>query len=100
MDIEIDFGRIMKRMRKLRSQIAPIDGHDRGITMGTHVYQGYGVFTSPTTIEVVEHDKLLGDPTNPILTFNKAVIATGGRPRIPTEEEIPGLCIAPYTINN
>lgn len=98
-DIEIDFGRIMKRMRKLRSQIAPIDGHDRGITMGTHVYQGYGVFTSPTTIEVVEHDKLLGDPTNPILTFNKAVIATGGRPRIPTEEEIPGLCIAPYTTN-
>jgi hypothetical protein len=98
-DIEIDFVRILQRMRKLRSQIAPIDGHDRGITMGTHVYQGYRVFTSPTTIEVVEHDKLLGDPTNPILTFNKAVIATGGKPRIPTEEEIPGLCIAPYTTN-
>ena len=98
-DIEVDFGQIMKRMRKLRSQIAPIDGHVRGITIGTHVYQGYGVFTSPTTIEVVEHDKLLGDPTNPILHFKKAVIATGGRPRIPTEEEIPGLCNSPYTTN-
>lgn len=98
-DIEIDFGQIMNRMRKLRSQIAPIDGHDRGITIGTQVYQGYGVFTSPTTVEVVEHDKLLGDPTNPILRFNKAVIATGGRPRIPTEAEIPGLFDAPYTTN-
>ena len=106
-----------RRMRKLRSQIAPIDGHARGISIGSHVYQGRGVFTAPTSIEVIPHGKSLGEETNPILHFRKAVIATGGRPYVPvapsTNDEdattatattaatttIPGLHSAPYTTN-
>ncbi len=96
-DVKVDFPRIMQRMRRLRAQIAPIDGHDRGSSLGAQTFQGFGVFTSPSTIEVVEHGKSLGDPSNPTLKFRKAVIATGGRPYVP--EGIPGLKDAPYTTN-
>jgi len=89
----------MRRMRKLRSQIAPIDGHERGLSIGTSIYQGRGIFTSPTTIEVIPHGKRVGDVSNPQLSFRKAVIATGGRPYIPSKEDIPGLKDAPYTTN-
>jgi pyruvate/2-oxoglutarate dehydrogenase complex dihydrolipoamide dehydrogenase (E3) component len=117
-ELSINFAQIMRRMRKLRSQIAPIDGHARGISIGSHVYQGRGVFTSPTTIEVIPHGKALGEETNPVLHFRKAVIATGGRPYVPvapstnddeattatattttTTTTIPGLHSAPYTTN-
>jgi len=47
-DVEVDFPRIMQRMRKLRSKIAPVDGHERGSSLGTQTFQGRGVFTSPT----------------------------------------------------
>jgi len=96
-DVEVDFPRIMQRMRKLRSKIAPVDGHERGSSLGTQTFQGRGVFTSPTTIEVVEHGKSLGDASNPTLKFRKAVVATGGRPNVPSN--IVGLAEAPYTTN-
>lgn len=85
-EIQVDFSKIMSRMRKLRSHIAPVDGHDGTITAGAHVYQGRGKFIGPNTIEVN------GIP----LKFKKAVIATGGRPQVPP---IPGLSEAPYTTN-
>jgi len=96
-DVQVDFPKIMERMRKLRSHIAPIDGHDRGSSLGTQTFQGKGVFTSPSTIEVVEHGKSVGDPSNPTLHFRKAVVATGGRPYVP--DTIKGLKDAPYTTN-
>ncbi len=58
---------------------------------GAHVYQGFGKFTGPDTIEV-NHSN--GGKTT--LKFRKAVIATGGRPNIPS---IPGLSEAPFTTN-
>jgi pyruvate/2-oxoglutarate dehydrogenase complex dihydrolipoamide dehydrogenase (E3) component len=73
-------------MRKLRAQIAPVDGHGTSVAAGTHVFQGRGKFMSPNTVQV----------NNLTLTFKKAVIATGGRPMIPN---IPGLKSAPYTTN-
>ncbi|KAL7438545.1 hypothetical protein ACHAXM_006349 [Skeletonema potamos] len=97
LEVNVDFPKIMERMRKLRAQIAPIDGHARGDSLGTQTFQGKGVFTSPSTIEVVEHGKKLGDESNPKLNFRKAVIATGGRPIVP--DNIPGLNEAPYTTN-
>jgi len=96
-EIDVNFTQIMSRMRNLRSKIAPVDGHTRGNTMGTQTFQGYGVFTSKSTIEVVQDGKSLGDVSNPILNFKKAVIATGGRPNVPTN--IKGLKDAPYTTN-
>ncbi len=97
--LSINFSQIMRRMRQLRSQIAPIDGHVRGLSIGTSIYQGRGIFTSPTTIEVIPHGKSIGDGSNPRLSFRKAVIATGGRPYIPSKDDIPGLKDAPYTTN-
>jgi pyruvate/2-oxoglutarate dehydrogenase complex dihydrolipoamide dehydrogenase (E3) component len=95
-EVHVDFPRVMERMRRLRSSIAPVDGHARGNSIGSAVFQGKGVFTSPFTIEVVEYGKKLGDANNPVLRFRKAVIATGGRPSIP---DVLGLAEAPYTTN-
>jgi pyruvate/2-oxoglutarate dehydrogenase complex dihydrolipoamide dehydrogenase (E3) component len=96
-EMSVDFPKIMERMRKLRSDIAPIDGHARGTSIGTQVFQGRGRFVSKDRIEVIEYGKACGDPSNPVLHFDKAVIATGGRPRVPTD--VPGLVDAPYTTN-
>ncbi|KAL7489866.1 hypothetical protein ACHAW6_016193 [Cyclotella cf. meneghiniana] len=95
-DVTVDFAKVMQRMRRLRASIAPVDGHARGASIGSQVFQGKGVFTSPYTIEVVEDGKKLGDANNPVLRFRKAVIATGGRPTIP---DVKGLADAPYTTN-
>ena len=84
--VSIDFGAVMKRMRELRSKIAPADGHAGTTDAGTHVFQGRGRFTGPNTIEV----------NGITLPFKKAVVATGGRPGLPN---IPGLAEAPYTTN-
>ena len=72
-EVDVNFPRVMERMRMLRSQIAPIDGHDRGDSLGTQTFQGKGVFISPSVVEVVEHWKVLGDVSNPRLAFRKAV---------------------------
>jgi pyruvate/2-oxoglutarate dehydrogenase complex dihydrolipoamide dehydrogenase (E3) component len=85
-EIRVDFGAIMRRMRMLRSKIAPADGHAGTTGTGAHVFQGRGRFTGPDTVEV----------NGQTLRFKNAVIATGGRPSIP---DIPGLAQAPYTTN-
>jgi pyruvate/2-oxoglutarate dehydrogenase complex dihydrolipoamide dehydrogenase (E3) component len=87
-NVTVDFGTIMRRLRDKRLAIAPADGHEGTVATGAHVYQGRGVFTSPTTIRVGNDQEL---------TFRTAVIATGGRPVIP--HDIPGLRDAPYTTN-
>lgn len=84
--VDIDFGKIMERLRELRSKIAPVDGHGTTVTAGAHMYQGRGKFTGPNTIQV----------GNETLHFKKAVIATGGRAGIPN---VPGLKESPYTTN-
>jgi pyruvate/2-oxoglutarate dehydrogenase complex dihydrolipoamide dehydrogenase (E3) component len=85
-EITVDFGKIMRRMRELRTKISPADGHAGTSGTGAHVFQGRGIFTGPNTIQV-------GDTE---LKFKKAVIATGGRPSVPN---VPGLAEAPYTTN-
>jgi pyruvate/2-oxoglutarate dehydrogenase complex dihydrolipoamide dehydrogenase (E3) component len=95
--IGVDFAKIMRRLRAKRAQIAPADGHDGTTGTGAHVYQGRGVFTGPDTIQVTLSGS--GDATTQTvqLKFKTAVIATGGRPMVPTD--IPGLADAPYTTN-
>ena len=95
-EIEIDFPQIMKRMRKLRADIAPIDGHERGEDIGVDVYQGFGRFVSEDMIEIMPVDD--NNDEKPVqLKFNKLAICTGGRAFIPSN--IPGLDKAPYTTN-
>jgi len=93
-DLEVDFGKIMRRMRRVRSEISPIDGHERGKEIGVAVFQGFGRFVDENTIEVVRSP---GEKYPVRLKFKKAAICTGGRATIPTG--IPGLDKAPYTTN-
>lgn len=83
---QVDFAKIMQRLREKRTHIAPADGHPGTTGTGAHVFQGFGKFTGPNTIEV----------GGTALKFKKAVVATGGRPAIPP---VPGLDKAPYTTN-
>lgn len=90
-EVKVDFGKVMERLRRLRTKIAPADGHEGTEKAGAHVFQGRGIFTGPNSIQVTT----AGERTFE-LQFRKAVIATGGRPTLPS---IPGLEEAPYTTN-
>ena len=78
-EAQIDFAFAMERMRKLRSQISVNDSAARmKQKYNVDVFLGEARFISPTEIEVGDHR----------LEFDRAVIATGGRP---AELPIPGL---------
>lgn len=81
-----DFAAVMERMRRLRADIAPVDGAARFQSLGVDVFLGSAQFTSDRTIGVGEHT----------LRFRRAVIATGGRAAAPA---IPGLTDVPYLTN-
>lgn len=83
---EVDFTRVMERMRRLRAQIAPNDSAARFRALGVEVYFGAGHFTGNGTVQV-------GDQT---LHYRKAVIATGARAAAPP---IPGLDQVSYLTN-
>ena len=84
--IEIDFGIVMERMRRIRSEISHNDSAARFQSLGVDVFLGDGQFTSNDTVTVGKQ----------ALKFKKAVIATGTRAAVP---EIPGLVEAGYLTN-
>jgi pyruvate/2-oxoglutarate dehydrogenase complex dihydrolipoamide dehydrogenase (E3) component len=83
---EVDFGRIMERMRRLRASIAPNDSAQRFQGLGVDVFLGQGRFTDAHTLEVGGER----------LSFVKAVIATGARAAAPP---IEGLDTVRYLTN-
>ncbi len=85
-DVLPDFGRVMERMRRLRSKISKNDSAERLKSIGVDVFIGGGVFSGPDTV-------MVGDSK---LCFKKAVIATGARPFVPP---IKGLENAGYITN-
>lgn len=85
---EVDFAKIMARMREIRARISPHDSFQRFKDLGIDVYQGDARFTDANTIEVNGAE----------LKFNRAIIATGARASLPN---IPGLAEAePLTNEN
>ncbi|KAL3927559.1 MAG: hypothetical protein SGPRY_002767 [Prymnesium sp.] len=86
--IGVDFPATMERLRRLRASIAPADSHVATEATGSRVFQGYGTFTGPNTVEV----------NGKTLTFKKAVICTGGKAHVPSD--VPGLAEAPYCTND
>ena len=84
--VEIDFGAVMERMRRIRSDISHADSASRFKDLGVDVFLGEGQFASNNTVTVEDR----------VLKFKKAVIATGSRAAIP---EIPGLVAAGYLTN-
>jgi pyruvate/2-oxoglutarate dehydrogenase complex dihydrolipoamide dehydrogenase (E3) component len=84
--VEVDFSRVMERMRQVRARISKGDSVRRFSEAGIDVFLGEGHFTGPNSLEV-------GGQT---LNFSKAVIATGARAADPP---IPGLAEAGYLTN-
>ena len=85
-DAPIDFPAVMRRMRRLRAELSPIDSATRFQGLGVDVYLGQGVFTAPDAITVEGHT----------LRFAKALIATGARAAAPP---VPGLRESGYVTN-
>ena len=72
-DIDINFARIMERMRRIRARINSYDSVERLTAAGIDMFFGEGRFTGPRSLWV----------DGAILHFKKALIATGSRPTRP-----------------
>jgi pyruvate/2-oxoglutarate dehydrogenase complex dihydrolipoamide dehydrogenase (E3) component len=82
-DVEVDFAAVLERVRRLRADIAPHDAATRARDAGVDVYLGEARFVAHDAVECAGLR----------LRFRRAVIASGGRPRIPS---FPGLEAAGY----
>lgn len=83
---EVDFGAVMRRLRRLRASLSHHDSAARFSELGVDVFLDDGRFVDAETVEVDGRR----------LKFRKAVIATGGRAAAP---DIPGLDTVPYLTN-
>lgn len=88
--VEVNFGEVMERMRRIRANISHDDSVDRLQREGVDLFFGTGRFTGPNTLEVIHGDE------RQTLEFARAVIATGSRPRPLT---VPGAQEAGYLTN-
>ncbi|MCO5168736.1 MAG: mercuric reductase [Planctomycetes bacterium] len=84
--VDVDFGAVMARMRRLRADLSEHDAVARFTGLGVDVFLGEGRFVAPRALEV----------EGATLRFKKACVATGGRPSAPP---IPGLAEAGYLTN-
>jgi pyruvate/2-oxoglutarate dehydrogenase complex dihydrolipoamide dehydrogenase (E3) component len=86
-DVRVDFGSVMERMRRLRAELSAKDSARRyRDELGVDVFIGEARFTGANTVEV----------EGQTLRFHKACIATGARAAVPL---IPGLAEAGYLTN-
>ena len=83
----MDFAAVMARMREIRAAISHDDSVQRVTNAGVDLYLGAARFTGPTTVEVDDGQRCLS------LSFARAVIATGSRPRA---LDVPGAAEAGY----
>ncbi len=81
-----DFAAMMSRMRRIRSDLSPIDSAARFRDLGVDVFIGDAAFINPSEVHVAGQ----------MLTFRRAVIATGARAAAPP---IPGLDSVRYLTN-
>lgn len=72
--VQVDFGAVMERMRRLRAGISPHDSVERFSGMGIDVFLGDATFVDRSTVRV-------GDT---VLRFARAVIASGARAAAPS----------------
>ncbi|MEM6366180.1 MAG: FAD-dependent oxidoreductase, partial [Planctomycetota bacterium] len=70
----VDFSAVMKRMRKIRSDISPHDSAERFRDLGVDMFIGSGNFVGNDRVEVIGDDGQVSS-----LQFKRAVIATGAR---------------------
>lgn len=85
-DPEVDFFRVMQRVRNARAEISAHDSAQRFSSLGADVFLGNARFVGDHAIDV----------DGARLDFSKAIIAAGARPARP---EIPGLKEAGFLTN-
>ncbi len=88
----IDFGAVMARVRARRADLAHNDSAARLASLGVHVFLGQASFSGARTVTVDDGSERTR-PTGATLRFRRAVVASGGRPSIPS---IPALASTPY----
>lgn len=81
--VPVDFAAVMERMRDIRARISRGDAVSRLSSQGVDVFFGEGRFTAADSLSVA----------GATLNFDKALVATGARPKIPP---VPGLAEAGY----
>jgi pyruvate/2-oxoglutarate dehydrogenase complex dihydrolipoamide dehydrogenase (E3) component/uncharacterized membrane protein YdjX (TVP38/TMEM64 family) len=80
--VDAEFGDLMRRVRRVVSQVEPHDSVERYTSLGVDCVLGQAKITSPWSVEVSTED---GKRT---LTTRSIIIAAGARPFVPP---IPGL---------
>lgn len=90
-DSQVDFAKVMERMREKRAFISPADSAKRFSDLGVDVFFGNGSFVDGNTVSVTRSS---GETTN--LKFKKAVVASGARASAPP---IKGLDSIQYLTN-
>ncbi|GIX47992.1 MAG: mercuric reductase [Candidatus Tectimicrobiota bacterium] len=85
-EARVDFAAVMARLRRLRADLSAHDAASRFAALGVDVFLGHGRFTGPRQLQVA----------GMVLTFARALIATGSRPAVPP---ISGLREAGYLTN-
>jgi pyruvate/2-oxoglutarate dehydrogenase complex dihydrolipoamide dehydrogenase (E3) component/uncharacterized membrane protein YdjX (TVP38/TMEM64 family) len=76
--IDYDFGKVMERVQRVITTVAPHDSVERYTKLGVEVYEGEARITSPFSVEVDGRE----------LTTRSIIVASGARPFVPP---IPGL---------
>jgi pyruvate/2-oxoglutarate dehydrogenase complex dihydrolipoamide dehydrogenase (E3) component len=82
-NIKIDFGDVMARMRRIKTQISSHLSFAHLQKMGVEVYWGRARFSGPRSVMVAGQS----------FEFKKCILAVGAKPMIP---DIPGLAEAGY----
>jgi pyruvate/2-oxoglutarate dehydrogenase complex dihydrolipoamide dehydrogenase (E3) component len=85
-DLQVDFGAVMERLRRLRADLSAHDAVQRFTDLGVDIFLGHGRFTGARGLDV----------EGQALTFARAVIATGSHAGVPP---IPGLAESGYLTN-
>lgn len=83
---QVDFARVMERMRRLRASISPNDSAHRFQQLGVDIFFGQARFLGPKTVDV----------NGSQLHFRRCIIAAGARAARPN---IPGLSDGQYHTN-
>ncbi len=85
---QFSFKKIMARVHKIISDVAPHDSIERYTSLGVEVLQGYGKIIDPWTVEIQ-----LVDGEKKKLTTRSIIIAAGARPTVPP---LPGIETSGY----
>jgi len=90
----LDYSKIKDRIKNIQNKIAPVDSRERYQALGVDCFEGRAEIISPYEVKVYRGQN---SSEELILTTKSIVVATGGRPIIPS---IPGLDKIPFVTSD